>query len=280
MRIYNNVSAVNSQNQLDANTRMMGKSLERLSTGLRINRSADDAAGLSVSEGLRSQIRGSQMAQRNADDASAMLQVAESGSQQIVDSLQRMRELAIQSANGTYSNQDREYIQNEFDQLTCEISRIGNSTTYNGVALLNSSSTTFTFQVSAAASGTASSSTISFQSVDLAQYGVASKVGTVETQAQRPGGGGLHRLGAELGAEPALGHRFGDEPPGQDHHQPGQHGGQHHGCRKPHPGRGLRDRDHQVLAQPDPHAVLHQHAGAGQPAALGSPHAPEMKRAF
>ncbi len=183
MRIYNNVSAVNSQNQLDANTRMMGKSLERLSTGLRINRSADDAAGLSVSEGLRSQIRGSQMAQRNADDASAMLQVAESGSQQIVDSLQRMRELAIQSANGTYSNQDREYIQNEFDQLTCEISRIGNSTTYNGVALLNSSSTTFTFQVSAAASGTASSSTISFQSVDLAQYGVASKVGTVETQA-------------------------------------------------------------------------------------------------
>jgi flagellin len=183
MRIYNNVSAVNSQNQLDANTRMMGKSLERLSTGLRINRSADDAAGLSVSEGLRSQIRGSQMAQRNADDASAMLQVAESGSQQIVDSLQRMRELAIQSANGTYSNQDREYIQNEFDQLTCEISRIGNSTTYNGVALLNSSSTTFTFQVSAAASGTASSSTISFQSVDLAQYGVSSKVGTVGTQA-------------------------------------------------------------------------------------------------
>lgn len=182
MRIYNNVNAVNSQNQLDTNSRMMSKSLEKLSTGLRINRAADDAAGLSVSEGLRSQIRGSQMAQRNADDATALLQVAESGAQEIVDSLQRMRELAVQSANGTYSNTDRAYIQNEFDQLTCEISRIGNSTTYNGIALINGSATTFTFQVSAAASGSSSSSTISFSVVDLAKFGDPSAVGSVGTQ--------------------------------------------------------------------------------------------------
>jgi len=182
MRIYNNVNAVNSQNQLDTNSRMMSKSLEKLSTGLRINRAADDAAGLSVSEGLRSQIRGSQMAQRNADDATALLQVAESGAQEIVDSLQRMRELAVQSANGTYSNTDRAYIQNEFDQLTCEIGRIGNSTTYNGISLINGSATTFTFQVSAAASGSSSSSTISFSVVDLAKFGDSAVVGSVGSQ--------------------------------------------------------------------------------------------------
>jgi flagellin len=182
MRIYNNVNAVNSQNQLDTNSRMMSKSLEKLSTGLRINRAADDAAGLSVSEGLRSQIRGSQMAQRNADDATALLQVAESGAQEIVDSLQRMRELAVQSANGTYSNTDRAYIQNEFDQLTCEIGRIANSTTYNGISLINGSATTFTFQVSAAASGSSSSSTISFSVVDLAKFGSSSQVGGVGSQ--------------------------------------------------------------------------------------------------
>ena len=117
MRIYNNVNAINTSNQLDGNNRMMSKSLEKLSTGLRINRAADDAAGLSVSEGLRSQIRGSQMSQRNSDDALALLQIAESGAQEVVNSLQRMRELALQSANGTYSNTDRQYIQQEYQQL-------------------------------------------------------------------------------------------------------------------------------------------------------------------
>jgi len=182
MRIYNNVDAINTQNSMSVNNKLMSKSLEKLSTGLRINRAADDAAGLSVSEGLRSQIRGSQMAQRNGNDATALLQVAESGAQQIVDSLQRMRELAIQSANGTYSNTDRAYIQQEFQQLTCEITRIAGSTTYNNIALLNNVNTTFTFQVSAAASGSASSSTISFQTVNLASFGDFSVVGTVSGQ--------------------------------------------------------------------------------------------------
>jgi flagellin len=182
MRIYNNVNAINTQNQLDANNRMVSKSLEKLSTGLRINRAADDAAGLSVSEGLRSQIRGSQQAQRNADDATAMLQITESGAQEVVNSLQRMRELALQSANGTYSNTDREYIQQEFTQLASEIGRIGNATSYNGIALLNSSASTFTFQVSASASGTSSSSTISFRTQDLATLGNAAVVGSVNSQ--------------------------------------------------------------------------------------------------
>lgn len=164
MRIYNNVASIGIQNTMATTSGAMQKSLERLSTGLRINRASDDAAGLSVSEGLRSQIRGSQMAQRNANDGLAMLQIAESGTQQITDSLQRMRELAVQSSNGTYSNTDRGYIDQEYSALASEISRIASATTYNGVALL-STATAFSFQVSSASTG--SSSTISFTPTDL-----------------------------------------------------------------------------------------------------------------
>jgi flagellin len=181
MRIYNNVNAINTQNQMDGNGRMMSKSLEKLSTGLRINRASDDAAGLSVSEGLRSQIRGSQMAQRNSDDATAMLQIAESGAQEVVNSLQRMRELALQSANGTYSDTDRAYIQQEYQQLTSEIGRISSATSYNGVQLLNGE-IDFSFQVSASGTGTEGSSSISFSTADLASYGDESVVGNVSTQ--------------------------------------------------------------------------------------------------
>jgi flagellin len=164
MRIYNNPSSVGVQNTLNQTNTAMNKSLEKLSSGLRINRASDDAAGLSVSEGMRSQIRGSQMAQRNSNDALAMLQIAEGGTQEITNSLQRMRELAIQSSNGTYTNTDRTYIQNEYTALASEITRIANATNYNGIDLLSSGST-FSFQVSAAASG--SSSTISFTTVNL-----------------------------------------------------------------------------------------------------------------
>ena len=159
MRIYNNPSAISTQTQLASSNVAMSKSLEKLSTGLRVNRAADDAAGLSVSEGLRSQIRGDTMAQRNSNDGLAMLQIAESGTQMITDSLQRMRELAIQSSNGTYTDTDRAYIQSEYTALKSEITRIAQATTYNGINLLATTSS-FSFQVSSAKSG--ASSTISF----------------------------------------------------------------------------------------------------------------------
>jgi len=164
MRIYNNVNAITTQNQLNQTNTQMSKSLEKLSTGLRINRAADDAAGLSLSEGLRAQIRGSEQARRNSDDATAMLQIAESGAQEITDSLQRMRELAIEASNGTYSNTERAYIQLEYGQLSCEITRIANAVTYNGIPLLTTEAS-FTFQVSAL--GTGMASTISFSTVRL-----------------------------------------------------------------------------------------------------------------
>jgi len=188
MRIYNNVNAVSTQNSLSTANVGMTKSLEKLSTGLRINRAADDAAGLSVSEGLRAQIRGSSTAQRNANDALAMLQIAESGTQEITNSLQRMRELAIQSANGTYTNTDRGYIQSEFTQLQSEISRIAQSTTYNGLKLLDTSAgaSTFTFQISS--SGTneaANASTISFNvKKDLSSYSLVAATVSSQNEAQ------------------------------------------------------------------------------------------------
>ena len=164
MRIYNNVNSVGIQNTLSNTSSSMQKSLQKLSTGLRINNASDDAAGLSVSEGLRSQIRGSSMAQRNANDGLAMLQIAEAGTSQITDSLQRMRELAVQSSNGTYSNTDRGYIQQEYSALASEVTRIAAATAYNGVALLTYAST-FSFQVSSASTG--ASSSISFTTMNL-----------------------------------------------------------------------------------------------------------------
>jgi len=136
MLVNNSSSSSRIQNSLATASTSRTKSLERLATALRINRASDDAAGLSVSEGLRSQIRGDQMAQRNASDGYAMLQIAEGGASQVTDSLQRMRELALQSQNGTYNTTDRAAMQKEYDQLRQEITRTADSTTYNGQKLL------------------------------------------------------------------------------------------------------------------------------------------------
>lgn len=161
MRINTNENSVRAQASLKNVEASRSKSLERLATALRINRASDDAAGLSVSESLRSMVRDNQMSQRNASDGLAMLQVAESGGQQITDSLQRMRELAIQSANGTLNDRDRKAIQEEFAQLQQHISGVAESTTYNGKSLLTggASASAVSFQVSGSAGA---GSTVSF----------------------------------------------------------------------------------------------------------------------
>ncbi len=111
--------------------------LERLSTGLRINRASDDAAGLSVSESLRTQIRGNHMASRNTNDGKALLNIAEGAMNEIHDMLQRMRELTIQAANDTYTSTERLYMNVEFEELKTEITRTAEATKYNGVTLLD-----------------------------------------------------------------------------------------------------------------------------------------------
>jgi flagellin len=148
LRINNNVDAVQAHRHLSATSDAVSQSMERLSSGLRINKAADDAAGLGISEKMRSQIRGLAQAQRNIQDGVSMVQTAEGNLDEVHSILQRIRELAVQYRNGSLSSAGKNAIQSEVDQLSAEITRIGNAAVFNGVSLL-SASTTVTFQVGA-----------------------------------------------------------------------------------------------------------------------------------
>jgi flagellin len=144
MRINHNIAALNTYRQLTAGTNAAGKAMEKLSSGLRINRAGDDAAGLAISEKMRGQIRGLEQASRNAQDAISLIQTAEGALNETHSILQRMRELAVQAASDTNTSVDRGEIQKEINQLTSEINRIGNTTEFNTQKLLNGSKTTST----------------------------------------------------------------------------------------------------------------------------------------
>ena len=136
LSINSNQSAINVRRNLNATTRELSTSLERLSSGLRINRAADDAAGLSVREGLRAESSGLQASVRNAEQATNLIQTAEASLNEVNAILVRMRELAVQSSSGTVSDSNRESVQTEFSQLSNEIDRIAQSTTFNSQVLL------------------------------------------------------------------------------------------------------------------------------------------------
>ena len=136
LSVYNNVQAMNAHRQLSNNTYALGKTMEKLSSGLRINRAADDAAGLAVSEEMRTQIRGQAQAARNSLDGVSLVQVADGALSGVADMLQRVRELAVQSANGTYSNQQRGYLDAEVQQILGEINRVSNDTEFNGIKII------------------------------------------------------------------------------------------------------------------------------------------------
>jgi flagellin len=137
MQINHNIAALNTYNKLNSATNAQAKSMEKLSSGLRINRAGDDAAGLAISEKMRSQVRGLDQASRNAQDGISMIQTAEGALNETHDILQRMRELSVQAANDTNTVDDRKEIQKEMNQLTSEVSRIGNNTEFNTQKLLN-----------------------------------------------------------------------------------------------------------------------------------------------
>ncbi len=137
LTINTNVQAMNAQRNLSVTGMKMSKAMERLSSGFRINRAADDAAGLAISEKLRSQIRGLSQASRNAQDGISMVQTAEGALTESHSILQRMRELAVQASTSTLTDSDRTQVQEEVTSLIAELDRIGNSTTFNGVNLLN-----------------------------------------------------------------------------------------------------------------------------------------------
>ena len=148
LRINSNVDAIAAHRHLSATSDAISESMERLSSGLRINKAADDAAGLGISEKMRSQIRGLAQAQRNIQDGVSMVQTAEGNLDEVHSILQRVRELAVEYRNGSLSAAGKGAIQSEVDQLSAEITRIGNSAVFNGVSLL-SGTTSVTFQVGA-----------------------------------------------------------------------------------------------------------------------------------
>ena len=141
MRINHNISALNTHRQMSVNNTNTSKSMEKLSSGLRINRAADDAAGLSISEKMRSQIRGLTQATRNAQDGISYIQTAEGALTEVSDMLTRMKELSVQVANGTYSNDDKANIGLEMNALGNAMNEIYTNTKFNGIEVFNTDTT-------------------------------------------------------------------------------------------------------------------------------------------
>ncbi len=149
MRINTNLNGMIATNQMAKNTALAGNSMEKLSTGLRITKAGDDAAGLAVSEKMRAQIRGMEQAERNVQDGISLVQTAEGALEEAGNIAQRMRELGIQAGNSTLSDKDREKIKEELKQLQEEMVQIGEETKFNGNALLEGTNTDFTIQAGA-----------------------------------------------------------------------------------------------------------------------------------
>lgn len=164
MTINTNTSALNTQRALARSEGSLTTSLQRLSSGLRINSAKDDAAGLAISERITTQIRAFTVAERNASDALSFMQVADGAAEGIGNNLQRMRELSVQAANGSLNSGDRDNLQVEFAALGAEIGRLAQSTKFNNVALVNSGAASFSFQVG---SGTGTNDQISVSTVDM-----------------------------------------------------------------------------------------------------------------
>jgi len=182
MIINHNISALNTYRQLSINNTATGKSLEKLSSGYRINRAGDDAAGLAISEKMRGQIRGLNQAIRNAQDGISLIQTAEGALAETHSMLQRMRELAVQANNGTYTDADLEEIQKEIEQLKAEIDSIAEKTEFNTKPLLNGSLSTGTgsivFQIGPNQETTMEINIASMKAEDLGT-GAVSEVGSI-----------------------------------------------------------------------------------------------------
>lgn len=183
LKINTNVAGLRTTRILRKSTLDLNKSLERLSSGLRINRAADDAAGLAIAEGFRSVSRAAVVSQRNAQDGISLVQTAEGALSESINILQRVRELAVQSANGTNSTQNRSDLQLEVTQLLAQLDDIANNTEFNGVIPLDGSAATITLQVGARSTTTiditfaeiATAAGLSIDTIDIATSGATAR---------------------------------------------------------------------------------------------------------
>jgi len=177
LTVRTNIAAMKASGQLNNTTKRLTTSLERISSGLRINRAADDAAGLGVATNLETAVISQEQGIRNANDGISIIQTTESATNEVTDILQRMRELAIQSSSETLDDDERAYIQDEFEELQDEISRIASSTTFNGVSLTDNSNTSLDVQVGITDAGT---SRIAIQLLDLRATSLGVDTGAME----------------------------------------------------------------------------------------------------
>ncbi|MEI9936922.1 MAG: flagellin [Pseudomonadota bacterium] len=194
INIQTNYAALSAQKNLSANQKLLAGSFQRLSSGYRVNSAADDAAGLAISESMKSQIRSYTVAQRNAGDAQSMAQTAEGALSDVHDIMGRMRELAMQSSNGDLGTTDRGYIATEFKSLQNEVTRIQGSAKFNGKQLINAVAATTTFQVGlnntttdqiAVTFGGVDLSAITANTTDLSTAaGALTALGTIDTAIQ------------------------------------------------------------------------------------------------
>ena len=188
--VNSNISSLNAQRNLNASQSSLATSLQRLSSGLRINSAKDDAAGLAISERMSAQVRGLNQAARNANDGISLAQTAEGSLVSVTDNLQRIRELAVQAANASNSSSDRVALNNEATQLIAEIDRVATTTQFNGVSLLDGTFTAQAFQVGANAGQTISISSISSPRSSAlgvgsgSSYSASVETGTVTTLAR------------------------------------------------------------------------------------------------
>jgi flagellin len=202
LRINTNVAALNTARVLKRSTIALNQTLQRLSSGLRINRAADDAAGLAIAEGFRSVVRGAQVSQRNAQDGVSLVQTAEGALSETTNILQRIRELAVQSANGTQSTNNRIALNSEVRQLLAQIDDIALDTEFNGLRVLSSSQTVtlqtgaFTSQTLLVSVAGAKTSDLKVSPVSVSTYAQAvSAISTVDNALQS-----VNALRSDLGA--------------------------------------------------------------------------------
>ena len=173
LRINYNFESISAQRNLSQTQSSFFKAIEQLSSGMRINKAADDAAGLAVSEKLKNQVRGLNQAQRNAQDAISLMQVAEGALNETHNLLARMRELSIQSANDTLTGSDRKHLQAEMDQLLAEVDRIASSSQFNGKSLLVGTSASQTSLVFHIGANTGDEVSVSLSSLDARAVGLS-----------------------------------------------------------------------------------------------------------
>ena len=203
LRINYNFESISAQRNLSQTQSSFLKAIEQLSSGMRINKAADDAAGLAVSEKLKNQVRGLNQAQRNAQDAISLMQVAEGALNETHNLLARMRELSIQSANDTLTDPDRKHLQAEMDQLLAEVDRIASSSQFNGKSLLVGTSASQTSLVFHIGANTGDEVSVSLSSLDARAVGLS--VSALGSSGYATTAGQLSSLSFQTSANAAIG---------------------------------------------------------------------------